>query len=447
MILLANGKVITRDPEGIGYLPDGGVVTDGGKIVEVGTTADLKAKYPQAEFVDARGGVIMPGLINAHTHIYSALARGLSIDGYNPTSFYEVLDGQWWYIDRNLDLEATKASAQALVIDSIKQGVTTIFDHHASFCEIPGSLFAIKDVCQELGIRANLCYEVSERDGAEKCGQAIRENADFARWAKEQDDDMIKAMFGGHALFTISDKTFEQMVKANDGMTGFHIHVAEGMNDVYDSLRNYGCRPVNRLLYNGVLGEKTMLGHCIHISPAEMDILKETGTMVCHNPESNMGNAVGCSPVLQLFQKGILIGLGTDAYTHDMLESLKVLLPMQRHNACLPNVGWREATGMLFENNAKICARYFKKPLGVLKPGAAADVIIMDYKPFTPFSHENVDGHMLFGMEGKNCRTTIINGKVLYKDREFVGIDEDKINAFCMEQSKKLWGELNHRTY
>ena len=446
MILLANGKVITRDPEGIGYLPDGGVVTDGGKIVEVGTTADLKAKYPQAEFVDARGGVIMPGLINAHTHIYSALARGLSINGYNPTNFYEVLDGQWWYIDRHLTLDGTRACAYATVLDCIRDGVTTIFDHHASFCEIPGSLFAIKDVCQELGIRANLCYEVSERDGAEKCGQAIRENADFARWAKEQDDDMIKAMFGGHALFTISDKTFEQMVKANDGMTGFHIHVAEGMNDVYDSLRNYGCRPVNRLLYNGVLGEKTMLGHCIHISPAEMDILRETGTMVCHNPESNMGNAVGCSPVLQLFQRGILIGLGTDAYTHDMLESLKVLLPMQRHNACLPNVGWREATGMLFENNAKICARYFKKPLGVLKPGAAADVIIMDYKPFTPFSHENVDGHMLFGMEGKNCRTTIINGKVLYKDREFVGIDEDKINAFCMEQSKKLWGELNHRT-
>ena len=101
---------------------------------------------------------------------------------------------------------------------------------------------------------ANLCYEVSERDGAEKCGQAIRENADFARWAKEQDDDMIKAMFGGHALFTISDKTFEQMVKANDGMTGFHIHVAEGMNDVYDSLRNYGCRPVNPFLFYGVVG-------------------------------------------------------------------------------------------------------------------------------------------------------------------------------------------------
>ena len=446
MLLVGNGKLITRDPA-LPYLEDGAVALDGEVVKEVGALADLKAKYPDAEFVDAKGGVIMPGLINVHTHIYSGLARGLAIEGNNPTNFLEVLEGMWWNIDRHLTLDGTRASAYATVLDCIRDGVTTIFDHHASFCEIPGSLFAIKDVCQELGIRANLCYEVSERDGEEKTRQSIRENADFAKWAKEQDDDMIKAMFGGHALFTISDKTFEEMVKANDGMTGFHIHVAEGMNDVYDSLRNYGCRPVNRLLYNGILGEKTMLGHCIHVSPAELDIIKETNTMVCHNPESNMGNAVGCSPVLQMYGKGILIGLGTDAYTHDMLESLKVLLPMQRHNAALPNVGWCEATGMLFENNAKICSRYFKKPLGVLKSGAAADVIVMDYKPFTPVSAENIDGHMLFGMMGKNCRTTIINGKVLYKDREFVGIDEDAINAWTMEQSKKLWGELNHRTY
>ena len=446
MLLIGNGRLITRD-EALPYLEDGAVVIDGEMIKEAGALADMRAKYPDAEFVDAKGQVIMPGLINAHTHIYSGLARGLSIDGFNPTNFFEVLDGQWWYIDRHLSLDGTRACAYATVLDCIRDGVTTIFDHHASFGEIPGSLFAIKDVCKELGMRACLCYEVSERDGAEKCAQSIRENADFAKWAKDENDDMIKAMFGGHALFTISDKTFEQMVKVNDGMTGFHIHVAEGMNDVYDSLRNYGYRPVNRLLYNGVLGEKTMLGHCIHISPAEMDILRETGTMVCHNPESNMGNAVGCSPVLQLFQKGILIGLGTDAYTHDMLESLKVLLPMQRHNACDPAVGWCEATDMLFRNNARIGARYFEKPLGVLKPGAAADVIVMDYKPFTPFSDANIDGHMLFGMMGKNCRTTVINGKVVYKDREFVGIDEDRINAWTMEQSKKLWGELNHRTY
>ena len=446
MLLVGNGRVLTRDEE-MPYLENGAVVINGDQIEAVGSEDKMKKAYPQAEYVDAKGGVIMPGLINAHTHIYSGLARGLAIEGNNPTNFLEILEGTWWAIDRRLSLDGTRASAYATILDCIRDGVTTIFDHHASFGEIPGSLFAIKDVAKELGIRSCLCYEVSERDGAEKTEEGIRENADFARWAKEADDDMIKAMFGGHALFTISDKTFEEMVKANDGLTGFHIHVAEGMNDVYDSLRNYGCRPVNRLLYNGILGEKTLLGHCIHVSPSEMDIIKETGTMVVNNPESNMGNAVGCAPVLQMMQKGILVGMGTDAYTHDMLESLKVFLIIQRHNAALPNVAWGEAMQMLFGNNRLIAQKYFGRELGVLKKGAAADVIVMDYKPFTPFSNENADGHMLFGMMGKNCRTTIINGKIVYKDREFVGIDEDRINAWTMEQSKKLWGDLNHRKY
>ena len=446
MLLVTNGRLITRDAAQP-YFEDGAVVIDGTTIAAVGEAAALKARYPDAEVVDAKGGVIMPGLINAHTHIYSGLARGLAIAGNTPTNFLEVLEGTWWNIDRHLTLDGTRASAYATVLDCIRDGVTTIFDHHASFAEIPGSLFAIKDVCKELGIRACLCYEVSERDGEEKCRESIAENAEFARWAAKEKDPMIAAMFGGHALFTISDKTFEAMVKANDGLTGFHIHVAEGMNDVYDSLRNYGCRPINRLLYNGLLGDRTVLGHCIHVSPAEMDIIKETGTMVVNNPESNMGNAVGCAPVLQMMRKGILVGMGTDAYTHDMLESLKVFLTIQRHNAALPNVAWCEGTQMLFENNAAIAAKYFPQPVGVLKEGAAADVIVMDYKPFTPFSDENIDGHMLFGMMGKNCRTTIINGKVLYKDREFVGIDEERINAWTMEQSKQLWGALNHRVY
>ena len=446
MLLIGNGYVITRDPDKP-FLKDGAVAVEGTSILEVAPLALLREKYPEAEFIDAHGGVIMPGLINAHTHIYSGLARGLAIEGNNPTNFYEILDGTWWAIDRHLDLDGTRASAYATILDCIRDGVTTIFDHHASFGEIPGSLFAIKDVAKELGMRSCLCYEVSERDGAEKTEQSIRENEEFLTWSLKENDDMIRAMFGGHALFTISDATFEKMVEANNGRTGFHIHVAEGMNDVYDSLRNYGCRPINRLLYNGILGEKTLLGHCIHVSPAEMDIIKETGTMVVNNPESNMGNAVGCAPVLQMMAKGIPVGMGTDAYTHDMLESLKVFLIIQRHQAAMPNVGWGEDMTMLFSNNRMIAEKYFGRELGILKEGAAADIIIMDYKPFTPFSDENIDGHMLFGMMGKNCRTTIINGRVLYKDREFVDIDEDRINAWTLEQSKKLWGELNHRVY
>ena len=110
MLLVGNGRLITRD-EAFPYAEDGAVALDGEVIKEVGALSELRAKYPDAEFVDARGGVIMPGLINVHTHIYSGLARGLSIDGFNPTNFLEVLDGQWWYIDRHLTLDGTRASA------------------------------------------------------------------------------------------------------------------------------------------------------------------------------------------------------------------------------------------------------------------------------------------------------------------------------------------------
>ena len=443
MNLVINGRLITRDEGGKGYYEHGAVAYEGTTITEVGEESVLRAKYPQANLIDAKGGVIMPAFINAHTHIYSALARGLSIVGNNPTNFYEVLDGTWWAIDRKLTLAGTRASADALYMDCIKQGVTTIFDHHASYAEIPGSLHTIAASAKKFGIRSCLCYEVSDRDGEEKCLQAIQENADFITECEKN----RAAMFGGHALFTISDKTFDRMVAANNGRTGYHIHVSEGMNDVYDSLQNYGRRPVQRLQDHGILGEKTILGHCIHVNTAEMEIIKETGTMVVNNPESNMGNAIGICPVLQLHKRGILLGMGTDAYTNDMLESLKVALCSQRSQNCLPNVGWCEVTDMLFRNNAKIGEKYFPVQLGVLKAGAAADIIVMDYKPFTPFSDENIDGHMIFGMTGRQCQTTIAGGKLLMQDRVLVGIDEEAENAHILEAAKKLWGDLNHRTY
>ena len=446
MYLLANGRLITRDPSRA-YVRDGGVAIEGRTILDLGTTAELRAKYPRAEFLDARGGVIMPALINAHTHIYSALARGLTIKGNNPTNFYEVLDGTWWAIDRKLSLAGTRASADALMIDCIKQGVTTIFDHHASFGEIPGSLHAIAESAKKFGLRACLCYEVSDRDGEEKALQAVRENAEFISECEKEKNPMLAAMFGGHALFTISDQTFDRMVAANNGRTGYHIHVSEGMNDVWDSLQNYGRRPVQRLHDHGILGPKTILGHCIHVNSAEIELIKNTDTMVVNNPESNMGNAVGTCPVLPLYKSGVLLGLGTDAYTNDMLESAKAALCAQRQNACLPNVGWCEVTDMLFKNNAKIGARYFPDELGVLKPGAAADVIVMDYKPFTPFSDANIDGHILFGMTGRQCRTTIAAGRVLMKDGELVGVDEEAENAHILEAAQRLWGDLNRCAY
>lgn len=442
MLVIGNGKLFTRNDE-MPFVENGAVAIEGTKIAAVGETEAIKKQYGDAEFIDAKGGVIMPAFINTHEHIYSAMARGLSIKGYNPKGFLDILDGQWWTIDRHLTLEQTKYSAVETLISCIRNGVTTVFDHHASFGQIGGSLFTIADVAKELGVRACLCYEISDRDGMDKARESVMENAEFIRYALKDDSDMIAGMMGMHAQFTISDATMELAAANKPDEVGYHIHVAEGIEDLHDCLKKYGKRIVDRLMDFNILGEKTLLGHCIYINPHEMDLIKDTNTMVVHNPESNMGNACGCPPTMELVHRGILTGLGTDGYTHDMLESYKVANVLHKHHLCDANAAWGEVPKMLFENNAAIANRYFKTPLGVLKEGAAGDVIVVDYNPPTQLDASNINGHILFGMAGRDVVTTVANGRVLMKDREIKVIDVEEAMAKCREESAKLWHSIN----
>ncbi len=438
-MLIGNGRLITRDNENT-FIENGAVYIEGAKILETGQTKALKAKYPDAEFIDAGGRVIMPGLINTHHHIYSAFARGLNL-GNSPKSFQEILETMWWRIDKALSLDDVKYSAYATLIDCIKNGVTTVFDHHASPFAIDGSLFTIGDVSEALGIRGCYCYEVSDRDGEEITDQGITENTAFIKYAKDK-GDMLAGMFGLHASFTLSNKTLEKSVAQKPDYAGFHIHAAEGPEDVSFNQENFGKRVITRLNDCGILGEKSIAVHCIHVDETEIDLLKSTDTMVVHNPESNMGNAVGVSPVLKFVQKGILTGLGTDGYTSDMCESLKVANILQKHNEKNPSVAWGEIPQMLFDNNRRIAAKYFDTPVGQLTQGSAADVVIMDYDPLTPMNGDNANMHILFGMTGRQADTVIINGKVVMKDRVIQTADEKEIMAKCRETAVKLWARV-----
>lgn len=442
MFLIGNGRLFTRDEKN-SFFENGAVVWTDNTIVEVGDFETLKKKYADAEFIDAKGGVIHPAFINTHEHIYSALARGLSIKGYAPNGFLEILDGLWWTIDRNLDNDLTKLSAEATYLECIKNGVTTIFDHHASFGEISGSLFAIEEAARDFGVRSVLCYEISDRDGKEKAHAAIKENVDFAKRALSLKDDFIKGMMGMHASFTISDETMELCRKEKPKEIGYHIHVAEDILDLHRCLKEHGKRIVDRLYDWDVLGEKTLLAHCIYVNPHEMDLIRDTNTMVVHNPESNMGNACGCPPTMEIVHKGILTGLGTDGYTHDMIESWKVANVLHKHHLVDPGAAWAEVPEMLFQGNARIANRYFEKKLGVLEKGAAADIIITDYIPPTPMNAGNLNGHMLFGMNGRSVVTTVGNGKVLMKNRELQGIDEERCLAKIREGAARLEKKIN----
>lgn len=442
MFLIGNGRLFTRDTEHP-YIECGGILVDGNIIKEIGTFDELKAKYPNLEVIDANNQIIMPAFINVHNHIYSALARGLSIKNHNPKNFIEILEGLWWNLDEHLTLEDDKVSAEVTYLNCIENGVTTIFDHHASYKKTEGSLMEIAKVAKDYKVRTCLCYEVSDRNGEEEMKKAVKENVDFINYANEDKTDMIKGTMGLHASFTLSDETLRYVVEQNPKNGGYHIHIAEGTTDVEDSFSKYGVRTVERLNTMGILGPKTVAGHCIYIDENELDILKETDTMVVHNPESNMGNAVGAPDVLKIYDKGILIGLGTDGYTNDMVESYKVANILQKHMHKNPNCAWGEIPTMLFENNAKIANRFFSTPLGKIKEGYAADIIFVDYDPLTPMDENNINSHILFGINGYSVTTTICNGEVLMRDRKLLHIDKKKVMEESRKQAADLWKRVN----
>jgi putative selenium metabolism protein SsnA len=439
MFLIGNGKVITRNQDKP-IIEKGCIVVEGNKILEVGLTDELKRKYNNLRFIDAKGKLIMPGFINTHMHYYSTFARGMANDSPPATKFSEILKGLWWRLDKVLTLEDVYYSALVPMIDQIKNGVTTVFDHHASPYAIRGSLFKIAEAAELMGIRSNLCYETSDRDGENIVDEGIAENVDFIKYCNSKDDDMIKGMFGLHASMTISNKTLQKCLDAINNLdTGFHVHTAEGIEDLEDSKRKYGKGVIERWYDSGVLSEKSIAVHCIHISEKEMDMIKEKNAIVVHNPESNMGNAVGASPILEMAKKNILLGLGTDGYTADMMESYKVGNIIHKHVQGDSKVAWGEIPTMLFENNKKITERFIKGQVGILKEGALADIIIVDYNSPTPITADNINSHLLFGINGRHVDTTIINGRVIMEDRKLINIDEEKIMARSRELASEVW--------
>lgn len=441
MILVGNGRVITWNKEQP-YFENGAVVIDGQTIADVGKFSEIKKKYKDVEFIDAEGKVIMPGFINAHNHIYSAFARGLAIPGNNPHDFLEILEGTWWKIDRNLQLQHTYYSALTTYMECIRNGVTSVVDHHASYGAIKGSLEQIAKAATKLGVRTSLCYEISDRDGHDKMKEAVEENFDFLNKIAESPSDMLSGLIGLHASFTLSDETLNYCRKQNKNRFGYHVHISEGIHDEIVTQRNYHMSVVERLASQGILGENTLAGHGVHISTKDMEILRQTHTTVIHNPESNMANAVGVPDILNMIDKGILVGLGTDGYTQDMLESLKVANILTKHRSMKPNMGFLQTANMCFDNNPKIASKQFGAKVGRIEKDAKADLIVIDYVPYTPMDENNLFGHVMFGISGSMTDTTIINGKIIMKDRKIISVDEEKIKKESREYASELWKTL-----
>ena len=290
------------------------------------------------------------------------------------------------------------------------------------------------------GVRGCLCYEVSDRDGTEVAAQGIEENRAFLQHCRQSIGSQLRGLFGLHASFTLSDKTLARCREAAaDFNAGFHVHTAEAASDVDQCVREHGKRVVERWHDLGILGSRTLAAHCVHVNNREIELLRDTGTNVVHNPESNMGNAVGCAPVLEMMRRGVRVGLGTDGYTADMFESLKAANLVPKHRSGDPSVGWAEPPQMLFRDNAAIATECLGRPVGKLVPGALADIILVTYDPPTPLHAANLDGHILFGFSGGAVATTIIGGQIVMEDRKLCAIDEEEVMAKARASAAELW--------
>jgi putative selenium metabolism protein SsnA len=431
-MLITNSTLITFGEENR-VIHDGAILIRGEHIADLGPAAELVAKYPAEEILDAQGKLAIPGLICAHTHFYGAFARGMAIPGEAPQNFPEILEKLWWQLDKALYWQDIRYSALVCLVDAIRHGTTTLIDHHASPCAIEGSLDIIAEAVEEAGVRACLCYEVTDRDGEEKAREGIRENERF-----------IKVASRLHASLTLSDETLERAVGvAKELGVGCHIHVAEDMADQRDSLRKSGLRVVERLKEFGVLGPKTIAAHCVHVDAYEMDILRETGTRVVHNPRSNMNNAVGTADVPGMLKRGINVGLGNDGFSNNMFTEMHAAYLVHKLNKGDPRVmGGDQVMQMAFQNNAQIANLFFPDPLGQLSVGALADVILVDYKLTTPLTKGNFPWHVIFGMDGTGVDTTIVGGRVLMQNKQLLTLDEEEICAKSRELAGKMWRRI-----
>ena len=439
-LLITHGNTFTLGQRNE-QIPDGAIYVEGDTIVEVGPTATLAAKYPTAERLDAGGKIVLPASICGHTHFYGAFARGMAIPGAPATNFMEILERLWWKLDRALLWDDVRASALICLVDAIRHGCTTLIDHHASPNVIDGSLDIIADAVKETGLRASLCYEVTDRNGMDGARAGIAENVRFIKRCRQERDPQLGASFGLHAALTVSDETLEASRDAVEGLgAGFHIHVAEDKADEDESLRKYGLRVVERLQKFDILGPRSIAVHCVHLDEFEKDILHETRTWVTHQPRSNMNNAVGLPDVAGMLGRGIPVALGNDGFSNNMFEEMKAAYLAHKHNQRNPQaMPGGDVWQMAYDNNAALARVFFPKPIGELSAGAFADIIFLDYAPPTPMSTGNLPWHVLFGVDGAHITHTIASGKVLMKDRQLTTLDEAAIMAKARELAVGVW--------
>ncbi len=403
-----------------------------GQIEEMGTEL---SPLPDEMVLHLEGAVIIPGLVCGHTHLYSALACGMPMPASEPPSFAAMLKEVWWKLDKSLDLEAVEVSAFVGGIEALRSGVTTLIDHHASPNAIGGSLETIDRALGQLGLRRVLCYEVSDRDGAERALEGIEEHRRFLSLPQGNSSQGMRAtLIGAHANFTLSDETLKRCIElAREAGVGLHIHVAEARDDAEIT----GESPVLRMERLGGLLPGSIFAHCVHLDSEELKKLEDNGIWIAHQPRSNMNNHVGYAPIASFPQNQFF--LGTDGIGSDMLSELQFAWFQSREAelSYSPDF-WLSA----LYRASEFAGHLLGVEIGTIAPGKPADLVIMSIPPGPPISEANLAATLIFRTSSRDVRSVMVGGKFRMWENEIVGFSEELLRSWAREVALAVWKRM-----
>lgn len=396
-------------------------------------------RAPGDEVHDCGGAVVLPGLVNGHTHLYSALACGMPPPDEPPANFRQILEHVWWKLDLALNERAVEASAMVGALEALHCGTTTVIDHHASPNCIPGSLGILERALERVGLRGLLCYEVTDRNGPQGRDAGLAENERYADRYLREPNGRFAGMIGAHALFTLEDDTLDALGDlCRDLEVGLHVHLAEDACDEEACTSAHQMFLLDRLRSHKLLQPENIFAHGTHLSDDDVQALARVGCTVAHNPRSNMNNAVGYSHIRRMC--GVLpVVLGTDGIGSDMLaEARTAFFKGADEGPALPP----NAVLAMLARSAQRASESLGVSLGRLEPGYAADVVVTDYVPATPIHDDNVGGHLLFGLEARHVKDVMIGGQWRLRDRRVVGLEEAAERRSAARIAADLWRRM-----
>ena len=441
-ILVKNGIIVTMDSHHR-ILSGHSIIVDDGRFRAIGDTHEIIRDWKADEVIDASGGVVMPGLICSHTHLYGMLLRGAKLDIVPPSDFTQILQRIWWPVDENLTFDDAHASARVGCLEFLKTGTTTFADTYSGPNSIDGVLDRIAKAVDEVGIRGLLAFEATERHSKDEGERGVQENVRFARSTRQERYSKAMPLFSLHASFTVTDELIQSVRSlASELSVPVTIHTSEGLGDLQHNIVRYGKRTVERLRDVGLLAQDVVLAHCVHVNDSELDMVATSGAKVAHNPMSNMLNAVGVAPVPSMLRRAITVGLGNDGYIFDGFENMRAAYLVHRVICRDPNI--IDPYAILEMSTIRSAELYgLDKELGSIELGKKADLIVVkpDVLP-TPLTSDSVVGHVINSIDGDDVRTVIVEGRIVMKDRRVLTADEEEAQLKGQEAAAGLWERL-----